>query len=902
MLHALPRVTRFELFGDLAGDASGGVTVITPGKRLAQAISREFAARRMGSGDVAWRTPDVLPFAAWVARFWSDALYSTLGSGLPLLLSTAQERACWEDCIRAAQREPLLSVAAAAEQAMQAWSLAHEWRIADKLAGAALHEDARAFVDWASRYERLTHERGQVDGARLPARVAALLGNEALRKPCTLVLAGFDALTPQQEAFLSAVEAAGASLSRLEPSIREAKVARTSFANSADELEAAARWARARLESDAAARIAVVVPQLGRERSRVERIFTRVLEPARPLASDSPRPFNISIGLPLSEWPVVHASLALLRLAGGEVPFEDASALLRSPFIAGSEGERAARDALDAAMRRRSGAHVTLEGLARLASGARMPPAPRLRALLESLADFRRSDLFARRGPAEWARAFEAALRLAGFPGERTLDSAEYQAWMKWHEALGDLASLERVAGAMGYGEARARLARIAETTLFQPETPDVPVQVLGLLESAGLDFDALWVTGLAEDAWPIPARVNPFIPLALQRAAGIPHADAAASLVLDERITGAWMHAANAVVFSHARMRDDAEIGPSALISAIEESPAVERPARVAGKRGRLERIADGAAPAVPEGARAGGTRLFRDQAACPFRAFARHRVSSEPPERPEPGLDAAARGTLLHEMLANVWRELEDKARLDSISDGALETLLASSADAAIGHCRHRLGEALSGRFEGLERERLIGTARDWLRLERARTPFSVVAIEEKREMRFGGITVNVKLDRMDRLEQGGNAVIDYKTGAAAVSSWLGPRPDEPQVPMYTLGSGEDVRVAAFARLKRGEMAFCGFGMEKDLVTGIDVVEKSRTAKREYASWSALLDGWRARLDALGIEFASGVARVDPKSATTCDQCDQHPFCRIAEKRPALEAQKSEAGTRDE
>jgi probable DNA repair protein len=303
-----------------------------------------------------------------------------------------------------------------------------------------------------------------------------------------------------------------------------------------------------------------------------------------------------------------------------------------------------------------------------------------------------------------------------------------------------------------------------------------------------------------------------------------------------------------------------------------------------------------------VPEGARAGGTRLFRDQAACPFRAFARHRVSSEPPERPEPGLDAAARGTLLHEMLANVWRELEDKARLDSISDGALETLLASSADAAIGHCRHRLGEALSGRFEGLERERLIGTARDWLRLERARTPFSVVAIEEKREMRFGGITVNVKLDRMDRLEQGGNAVIDYKTGAAAVSSWLGPRPDEPQVPMYTLGSGEDVRVAAFARLKRGEMAFCGFGMEKDLVTGIDVVEKSRSAKREYASWSALLDGWRARLDALGIEFASGVARVDPKSATTCDQCDQHPFCRIAEKRPALEAQKSEAGTRDE
>ena len=65
------------------------------------------------------------------------------------------------------------------------------------------------------------------------------------------------------------------------------------------------------------------------------------------------------------------------------------------------------------------------------------------------------------------------------------------------------------------------RVKRLAAQTLFQPEAPDVPIQVLGVLESAGLEFDHLWVMGLTDEAWPIPARPNPFIPVALQRAAG---------------------------------------------------------------------------------------------------------------------------------------------------------------------------------------------------------------------------------------------------------------------------------------------------------------------------------------------------------------------------------------------
>lgn len=894
MLSALPRIDRTALFGRLSRSPEKPLCVVTSSRRLAQALRRDYDAFQAASGRTAWETADILSFGAWVERFWDDALYSDLGGDLPLLLSASQEGVLWEECIRASPRDVLLSLPAAASRAAEAWDLVQEWRLAARLPATAQHEDARAFAEWASRYERVTRERRQVDRARLPDLVASFIDHEALRKPAEVVLAGFDLLAPRQEDFLRRVEGNGAGILLLGREAREGRAARVSFGQAKEEIEAAARWARARLERDPAARIGVVVPDLAASRRRVERIFARVLDPAFP-AGDRPLPFNLSLGLPLAGWPIVHDALALLRLAGRELPFEEASALLRSPFLAGAEAERAARDALDAAMRRRSGAHVSIDALARLAAGRSMPAAPILRALLERLAEYRRSDLFARRGAAEWARAMEAALRRAGFPGERTLDSAEYQAWSKWHEALGEFAALERVTGAMGYTEACERLARIAAEALFQPESPDVPIQVMGLLESAGLEFDALWVTGLAEDAWPMPSRANPFVPIALQRAAGIPHADARTSLELDERITGAWRHAAAEVVFSHARMRDDTEIGASALVADIAESDVESlaphpgsRPREANRGRSALQRIADGAAAPVDAAQRSGGTRLFKDQAACPFRAFARHRLRSEGLERPRPGLDDAARGTLVHEMMAHVWRSLGDKARLDAIGEDELGRLLAAGADAAIATCRRFEPEALTGRFEALECERLVATAREWLEVERARRPFTVAAIEDKRAMTFGGITVSVKLDRMDALQEGGRAVIDYKTGVATVSSWLGPRPDEPQLPMYTLGGGEDVRAVAFARLKRGEMRFLGFGMEEGLLPRVDLVQDNRSrGADEYASWAELAAGWREKLEALGEEFAAGVARVEPKARNTCDQCDQHAFCRIAEKR---------------
>src|SRR5258706_12585232 len=109
-------------------------------------------------------------------------------------------------------------------------------------------------------------------------------------------------------------------------------------------------------------------------------------------------------------------------------------------------------------------------------------------------------------------------------------------------------------------------------------------------------------------------------------------------------------------------------------------------------GVRARLESVMDAAGSAPAVNAPGGGTRLFRDQAGCPFRGFVAFRLYSKPIETPRPGLDARERGTLVHCMLAAVWREIADAQKLVGLSGRYLEGGLPPPPDEAISHSRPR------------------------------------------------------------------------------------------------------------------------------------------------------------------------------------------------------------------
>jgi ATP-dependent helicase/nuclease subunit B len=858
-------LSKTELFTRLAEGHAARITVVTPNRRLAQTLMSEFDVFQIKKGLTVWEAPDILPFGAFVERLWEDALYSDLGESLPLLLTEAQEQRLWEEILA---DSGLFALSQAAAQCRDAWRLVNAWRIGP---GQGT-EDALAFSQWLSLYKKKT--AADIDAARLPDLMARRLGS--LKTPKLLVAYAFDVLPPQTRELLEKLQ-----FTECKPERVAASPLRTSFPSAKHELEAAAKWARARLE-DGKPRIAVVIPDLQTRRREAVRIFSRVMQPAYnlPGAAKTPMPFNVSLGEPLSNYPVIDFALGFLELVFQPVAFARASHLIRSPLLGGADSEMAARARLDARLRKNFTATVSLPKLI-----ASVEACPLLRRALEKVLLVSREA-----GPqtaADWARHFSALLDAAGFPGERALDSDEFQTRGKWHEVLGEFSKVERTSKEMSPGEALAFLRRLCADTLFQPETPDAPIQVLGVLESAGLRFDCLWVSGLTDEAWPLAARPNPFIPIALQKKAGIPQASAEASLELDRRLTEQWKGAAHEVVFSFPLKEKDRDLAPSPLILDVPEStvsiPDYPSYRDLLFESRRLESFEDHKAPKVVATQVVGGTRVLSDQAACPFRAFAIHRLGAKPLEEPAPGPDARDRGKLVHALMASLWRSLKSSKALER----DLEPAIAAAAAEAVKEV------GLEVRLAELERERLAKVAREWLEVEKRRAPFEVVSVEQKTLLTVAGLEFSARIDRIDRLAEGrkagGHVLIDYKTGGnPGTRHWEGPRPDDPQLPLYAGAVPGDLAAVAFAKVKTGEMKFIGYARADHLVPNV----------KPYRDWQALLAQWKKDAEALGAAFAAGDARVDPKEALkTCRLCDLQTLCRVYEKFSALGTEEGEA-----
>jgi len=872
-------IQKTALFEKLALGHAERITVVTPNRRLSQALVADFDSFQIENNKTAWEAADILPFDAFVQRAYEDALYSDIPGELPMLLTGAQELQVWEQAL---QKAELLSVAQTAAKCRDAWQLKHEWRIED----AAGNEDVTAFRQWSSRYVELT--KGDVDAARLPDTVSSFLSQ--LKLPRLLIAYAFDILPPRTKEFFDALASHGVEVVTSQPERREGTVSRTAFPSAKEELHKAAQWARARLEDRGQApishggsgdtgdrslspifpRIGIVVPDLQQRRKEVVRVFSRVMQPGfnLPGAAKAPMPFNVSLGLPLDQYPVAALALSVLEFSNGEIPFEKASALIRSPFIGGAEEELAARAKLDVKLRRKLDATVSLPKLIANVEGA-----PLLRGLLEKLFAARpQQDLFAEKAPSDWARQVSGLLDAAGFPGERTLDSDEFQARAKWHEVLGELAKLDRVSAGFSFSKIIQIVKNICADTVFQPESAETPIQVLGVLESLGMEFDHLWVSGLTDEAWPLEARPSPFIAVALQKKAGIPEASAESSLARGRSITGQWQAAAGEVVFSFYEKDEDRELAPSPLIPGVAEKdvavPDFPRLRDLIFSKKNISSIEDRVAPAVTAAKIRGGTKVLSDQAACPFRAFARHRLAAEQLEEPTDGLDAAKRGVLIHKLMSSLWAELKTSSELSK----NLEPAIGRAAAAAVKELR------LEGRFAELERARLARLAADWLEVERTRKPFEVVAVERPAAFTIAGIEYSGRIDRMDKLADGGHALIDYKTSANPTPKhWEPPRPHDPQVPLYAVSAKEEITAVAFAKVRPGEMRFMGFSKH----------EKANDGVRKAKAWEALLKSWKDEAESLGAAFAAGEARVDPKhELQTCRYCALQTLCRVYEK----------------
>lgn len=871
-----------------------GAWVVTPGERLARAVRLAHGEARQAAGAAVWERPEVISYPACIDRLYDAATASALDTGdaPPKRLVTAAAEALWEQAIRGSGAgEALLQPAATAREALRTWDLCSAYRISLEQVAASGEQDAEAFATWAAEFKSRSREQGALEDARLVDWLATRLRERRLPAPKQVLFAGFDELTPQQRELTESFKAARSRVQVLGPEeSRGTKGLRVVCDNPEAEMQAAARWARALLDADPSVRIGIVARELRDCRGPLSRALDDALCPARVLGTAVAPAYDLSLGVALADTPVVHAGLGVLELLRRRLPFELASLLLRTPFLGAAESERSGRVSLELKLRERMSETLSLQNFTAFAAGVHLS---RLTTLLQGTARIAAEQR--RQLPSAWAEMFRRSLAECGWPGERSLDSDEYQAVTRFRDLLDSLTPLDAVLGPVGLGEVLTQLKRQAEEILFQPAAADAPVQVLGLLETAGLRFDRLWVLGLTDTVWPEGPRPGAFLPLRLQREHGLPHGSAAAELAFAQRVTERLLQSADHIVASTARQQGDEALRPSPLLVHLPEAMLTDLKSADMQAYGRqlqqqsghaTERYADMQGPALGPGERAaGGTELIRSQAACAFQAFGWYRLAAAPLGEPSLGPDAKERGKLVHEVLQSLWGELKDHAALAALDATGRGALVQRHVARALEQRRKEFPDIYTAQLSALEQARLSAALGAWLEEDAARPPFKVVEREAWHSVKLGPLTLQTRVDRTDELPDGSRVIFDYKTGDVKLKSWLETRPDEPQLPVYATAADGSLAGLAFATLKPGKLGYLGLADRDGIADGVTAYGSYRKQPPGVTDWAGLLQFWRQSLAALAEAYARGEARVAPKTRQTCERCHLAMLCRIHE-----------------
>ena len=301
-------------------------------------------------------------------------------------------------------------------------------------------------------------------------------------------------------------------------------------------------------------------------------------------------------------------------------------------------------------------------------------------------------------------------------------------------------------------------------------------------------------------------------------------------------------------------------------------------------GGRVEMQQLSDELGPALEaQDAVSGGSALLSDQAICPFRGFARHRLQLAALPEPETGLSARVRGSLLHRALEDLWRGLKDQATLLRQSPEQLEQLVLHQVAAAIARYRPQAPE-VGPRGWQLEQARCARLIHELLETDRLRAPFTVKQQETETELRLGKLALRLRPDRLDQTAAG-DLVIDYKTGRKLNPPWGSERPQDPQLLAYALAEPQ-VRGLAFAQLSAGNTAYLGIAEDEGLAPGIRAIAQTPALRDGPQSWAELQQHWQLQLTELAQEYCGGHAPVQPLNSQSCRYCDLHGLCRIDEQ----------------
>jgi RecB family exonuclease len=461
------------------------------------------------------------------------------------------------------------------------------------------------------------------------------------------------------------------------------------------------------------------------------------------------------------------------------------------------------------------------------------------------------------------------------------------------------LAGLDELAAAYAGADGRRAtvrelvplVRRAIEAHTFSPEEGNRGVRLADARSARYADAARVWLIGLIEGEWPVPARRSALYPAGLLRDLGfareqdrVPFARAAFQDLL--------ALARARVSVSVFQLEEDAIVRPSVLLEDLPELPFIRVPLTSAPARNSPARptadsrwLAHRQRPRRPDDPRFHGavgplparthsvTQVER-YLECPFKYFAASVLHLEEEEaRDAVGLDPRRRGTLVHQVFQTFFAawQAEGRGTITPAGLPAARARFAEIVEEALAH--------LSQADRAVERTRLLGSSaapgvgERVFRLEALRP---VPVLDRWLEVDLHGtwgfgrdrarrVSLKGVADRIDLLADGTFRLIDYKSGKA-------PHPRQAiQLPVYAACAEQKLEGVRGRSWRVGEAAYVALSDRRPWVAVVRHPDDRGHLEEGENRFLTALDG-----------IAGGAFPPAPVSRRLCTTCAFATVCR--------------------